>query len=315
MPAGAPFVEDRSGRLLPNLVIAGAPRCGTSALFDYLASHPQVGVSSVKEVQYFTDPDSALYHPQANFRHGGLQGYAGFFPSAGTAPEGLRIVLEATPGYLYQKLALEQLPRLPGYPVFVFMLRRPSAQLRSSYLYSRNRAGNLPRDVSFREFALGSPAMMRSSNEFHRCALDFVRYADYVERWVDRCGEARIKIVIFETLMANLPVGMAELAQWLDIDPAPLRERDYTRINAGLSVRSPALQRLGRGLSAALLPASAMPLARRIYRLVNVAEHRPDDAGDSEVMAEIDARCAEANARLARRFGLDLSMWNPSGYT
>ncbi|MDT8407649.1 MAG: hypothetical protein RQ715_10405, partial [Methylococcales bacterium] len=34
--------------------VAGAPRCGTSALASYLADHPDIGFASVKEPHFFT---------------------------------------------------------------------------------------------------------------------------------------------------------------------------------------------------------------------------------------------------------------------
>jgi hypothetical protein len=39
---------------LPNLIIAGAQKAGTSSLFWYLAQHPQICASDRKELRYFT---------------------------------------------------------------------------------------------------------------------------------------------------------------------------------------------------------------------------------------------------------------------
>ena len=38
---------------LPNLVIAGVPKAGTTSLFNYLAQHPDICPSDVKETRYF----------------------------------------------------------------------------------------------------------------------------------------------------------------------------------------------------------------------------------------------------------------------
>ncbi|MCP5333794.1 MAG: hypothetical protein H7A13_10650, partial [Pseudomonadales bacterium] len=51
---------------LPNLIIAGAPKCGTTSLFDYLVQHPQVGGSSVKETCYVMDRGYPLFKAQSN---------------------------------------------------------------------------------------------------------------------------------------------------------------------------------------------------------------------------------------------------------
>ena len=43
----------RSGRL-PNLLVAGVSRGGTTSMFHYLGQHSEVGTSDVKELRYFT---------------------------------------------------------------------------------------------------------------------------------------------------------------------------------------------------------------------------------------------------------------------
>ena len=77
--------------LLPNLVIAGAPKSGTSSVFRWLADHPQVLGSSVKETYYFVDPGSHMCDPGRHFLTGGIGGYRGFFPAPRTAGRGGRI--------------------------------------------------------------------------------------------------------------------------------------------------------------------------------------------------------------------------------
>ena len=42
-------------RPLPNLLVIGAQRCGTSSLFKYLGAHPQCEPSVRKEVRFFTE--------------------------------------------------------------------------------------------------------------------------------------------------------------------------------------------------------------------------------------------------------------------
>lgn len=53
--------------VVPSLIIAGAPKCGTTSLFDYLIRHPDIGGSSVKETHYFMDCNYPLYNSKANY--------------------------------------------------------------------------------------------------------------------------------------------------------------------------------------------------------------------------------------------------------
>jgi hypothetical protein len=74
---------------LPNLFIIGAAKAGTTALYNYLAQHPQVFCSPVKEPMFFSRED---YYAR------GLDWYeADYFEGAEDYP----VRVEATPHYLY----------------------------------------------------------------------------------------------------------------------------------------------------------------------------------------------------------------------
>lgn len=293
---------------LPNFIIAGAPRCGTSAAFAYLAAHPGTAGSSVKEVQYFFDRDSVLFHPEANVLDHGLERYRRFFRDGLAARPDARVVMEATPGYLYSRVALEHVPDLPTRPKVLFILRDPPAQLYSSYLYSLGQAANLGPDVSFREFAFGSPRMAASGNEFHRNALAFTRYADFLPGWRDRLGPERMRILTFEDLNRNRARRFAELADWLGLDPAFYDSFGFERVNASVKVKSRLIQRAAR-IAGRVLPGGARDLAKGLYTRVNLEAAETQPAAPDEVLAEVAAATAEATGRLAEEFGVDVSAW------
>src|SRR5881394_1202704 len=68
-----------SNLCLPNAVIGGAPKCGTSSAFTWLLQHPQVCGSKPKETCYLLDADDPLCQPDANWHTHGLEGYAAYF--------------------------------------------------------------------------------------------------------------------------------------------------------------------------------------------------------------------------------------------
>jgi hypothetical protein len=293
---------------LPNFVIVGAPRCGTSAVFTYLAAHPRVAGSSVKEVQYFMDEDSALFHEEANYRRHGLTAYGAYFEDSLERKPDATIVFEATPGYMHQRTALEALPALPSDPRFLFQLRKPSEQVYSSYVYSLNQAANLSRRISFREFAFGSQGLAASESEFHRHALAFADYGTFLSRWADVCGEERMRVACFESLRVDPRAYMQDLARWLEIDPGFYDDYDFSVVNRNVAVRSRALQRIGRR-SSVVLAGRARVLGRDLYRRMNTAAVSGPSNEDRAVMAEIDEQLNDANEALARRFGTGVSAW------
>jgi succinoglycan biosynthesis protein ExoL len=61
-----------NGNRLPDFVCVGAMRAGTTALYDYCAQHPEIGVSAVKETDFFVE---------AKNWHRGVKWYKGLFPA------------------------------------------------------------------------------------------------------------------------------------------------------------------------------------------------------------------------------------------
>ena len=70
---------------LPDLVVVGAPKAGTTTLAHWLRDHPQVAFSTEKELEFFD-----LHHER------GLDWYLAQLPQ----DPGDRVVAEATPTYL-----------------------------------------------------------------------------------------------------------------------------------------------------------------------------------------------------------------------
>src|SRR3954466_15902853 len=75
---------------LANLVVIGVNKAGTTSLFDYLGRHPDIGLSDLKELRYFTP----LRYGEPL---GPLDSYAQHFDHCVEE----RYAVEATPGYFY----------------------------------------------------------------------------------------------------------------------------------------------------------------------------------------------------------------------
>lgn len=99
----------------PNFFIIGAPKCGTTSLARWLAQHPEVYMSPVKEPHYF-DFD----FPRRDWK--APQDYYALFEEANEAH---RAIGEASVYYLWSKVAVGKIEEdLPG-SKFIIMLRNP----------------------------------------------------------------------------------------------------------------------------------------------------------------------------------------------
>lgn len=98
----------------PNFFILGAPKCGTTALASWLAEHPHVFMSPIKEPHYFNDDDPEGIES--------LEAYQTLFAQARPAH---RAIGEASVRYLHSHTAVRRILSYNPDSRFIVMLRNP----------------------------------------------------------------------------------------------------------------------------------------------------------------------------------------------
>ncbi len=199
-------------RTLPDVVIIGAQRGGTTSLFDWLAAHPSVAASTTKEVHYFD-----------RYYANGEGWYRSHFP--------LKFVpglsMEATPYLLFYPLAPERIAAdLPGSTRFVVLLRDPVQRAVSHYWHSvRLQAENepLPRALALEEERLaGQEELVRAGGEsFAYRNFSYKargHYAEQLRRWFAVIDRERFLVMPSEALFTD-PRGPARVLAWLGLSP------------------------------------------------------------------------------------------------
>lgn len=115
---------------LPNLLIPGAAKSGTTSLYHYLAAHPQCGMSQPKETYFFTkgfDPDQ-------------LDRYASYFSHI---HPGTPIAGDGSPTYLSVPAAAERIRDVLGEEIkLIFLLRDPVERAISAYCHVQKRSAD-----------------------------------------------------------------------------------------------------------------------------------------------------------------------------
>lgn len=166
---------------LPDFLIVGAMRSGTSALAKLLRKHPDVFMPDTKELHYF----------DREFTRG-LDWYARHFSAARPG----QLVGEATPSYAYDVPSAERIAEAVPAARLVMLLRNPSERAYSHYWHERVR-GDETR--SFADALAAEDERIRGGGLADRLAYSYVdrgRYAPQLER-LDRLG-LRVEIVLFD---------------------------------------------------------------------------------------------------------------------
>src|SRR5687767_1010670 len=98
----------------PNFFIVGAPKCGTTSLYEYIRVHPEVFMPDRKEPAFFC---SDFYKP----RRMKEEEYLSLFREAGSA----KWIGEASTWYLYSDKAREGIKAFCPDARIIIMLRNP----------------------------------------------------------------------------------------------------------------------------------------------------------------------------------------------
>jgi hypothetical protein len=195
--------------MLPDFLICGAQRAGTTSLWRALEPHPAVMPPAFqKGIHYFDES----YHL-------GLRRYRSFFPirrvaelrtrRAGVAP----ITGEASPYYMFHPLAAERIARdLPDVRAIV-MLRDPIERAYSAHRHELERGFE---DLPFEQALDAEPERLRGEAERmrddesyhsdhlrHHAYLARGRYVEQVQRLHDLLGRERVLAVFSEDFFAT----------------------------------------------------------------------------------------------------------------
>lgn len=258
--------------VLPNLVLAGVTKAGTTSLFHYLGQHPEVLRADVKELDHYAPLVEGREPPP-------LDEYSRHF----AAWNGQSWRLDASPRYfiggdhLVRRLRTE----LPEARVLV-ILRDPTARMWSSYTYKRSK-NRLPPDMGFSEFydqclRVWSTQRLREPSEVTYRALGTGVYPEHLPPWLESFGE-HAKVLFFEDLVRSPHQVMTDLCAWLGLDAAPVQSFDLEQRNKTVQPRSAVLRRLSLGADRLLFagrPAGSAvrKLARAGYDLANSGRAR-----------------------------------------
>jgi len=213
----------------PDLFIVGAPKSGTTSLYEYLAGHPDVFMSPVKEPLYFC-PDvgnpmrRAFRYPDDEAR------YLGLF-KAGSAAARLG---EASTRYLVSHDAPRLVAEFQPKPYVVAMLRDPVAMI---YALHNERVSQGHEDIT--DFAAALVADDdRYAGRATRAGITGVsvgyraegRYAEQLDRWFTAVGRERVHVIVFDDFARNGAAEFERLLNFLEVDPT-FRPASFTPRN------------------------------------------------------------------------------------
>lgn len=271
------------GSAWPTVIIGGAPRAGTSSLYDLLQRTGAFGRRSRKEPFLLNDADFWIQGVTPSWREVGDACYdhAGFRRDDR--------FIDASSTYLYQQTAPAACARwLAAHPasplLVVFCLREPADRLYSNFRYFRDVLLRIPAEVGFPAYAdalLGRG--WSSGNQQVDLALAHGEYPGHLRRWEQAVGPRRVLVVRTEAIAGDPGRVVADIGRHIGV---ALQADGGGRSNAAYRPRFPMLHALARKLGGVLPHGALRERLKSAY--VRVASGADDEGVTSEDQRAIE---------------------------
>jgi len=229
---------------LPNFLIIGAAKAGTSSLHQYLSQHPQVFMSSPKEPRFFA-PELYTEHLKDPYRSGAkehrsvpmsLEEYSALFdPVTDEIAVG-----EASTEYLYMPNTPERIRQLIPEVNLIAVLRDPAERAFSAFCYQvRDGCERL----SFEQALVAEEERTVQKKRWPGWQYKQVGfYYEQVKRYFGLFDRSKIKIYLHEDLTADSGRVAKDIFGFLSVDDTFVP--DLTRRNISAIPKSRTLQNL-----------------------------------------------------------------------
>jgi hypothetical protein len=296
----------------PNFFIVGAPKCGTTALYEYLRPHPHIFMPEIKEPHFFAKDLGSYPRIQT------LEQYNQLF--AGSTEQHLRVG-EASVYYLRSTVAIANIHAFNPEAKLIAMFRNPVEMvysLHAQLLYvgeeSEPDFETAWRMQERRRKGVEVPPRTRSPLLVQYQQVG--QFGTQVQRLLSSFPRSQVKFILYDDFAASPQLIYDEVIQFLEIPHDGKTE--FPRINESKRARLDWLQRFSqkppaglrsafRSLKRAVGSEGVAEVKKKIVALNTVKERRSPLS--PAFRAELVDTFREEVVLLGRLLGRDLSHW------
>lgn len=275
-----------SDRKIPDFAVIGAMKAGTTTLYHYLLAHPDVGMSRMKETDYFIE--------SANHSLGRKWYLSQFEP-------GKKIYGEVSPNYTKHDI----FPRVPQNLAasspdarLIFLARDPVARFASHYVHAWQ-LGHMdvaPQDI------------LNTKNGQHM--LETSRYAAQMDTYLQVFDRAQILMLDFDQLRTEPQAVMDQVCAHIGVDSIPVADIGAQN-DAGSIARMPrGVQRLWRSKAGRMLdPLISREMRDFGRRMLARGKARVPPKLNDDILAQAGAALRADADRFREMSGLTFDNW------
>jgi Sulfotransferase domain len=231
-------------RLLPEFLIIGVQKGGTTSLYRYLEQHPRVASAFAKEVHFFDNHThdykygKGLSWYRSHFAYNLSKFYPSFIPRSNL------VTGEASPDYIFDVHAPQRIAEALPQAKLIILLRNPVDRAYSHYMHNVRAAWDRKREpLSFEEAIAAEPIRLQgekdrllqdthyfSYNYMHYSYLQRGIYADQLQTWFRLYSPEQLLILGSENFFTNPQAYFKKVLEFLKLPDCELPQ--YQSFNA-----------------------------------------------------------------------------------
>jgi len=292
----------------PDFFIVGAPKCGTTAMYEYLKQHSEIFMPRVKETYFFAR--------DLSFRFGRCtqKEYYQLFSEA----QNEKRIGEVSTWYLYSKVAAFEIKTFSPQAQIIIMLRNPI-----DVMYAWHSQLLYVGDETIKDFegALAAEEDRKKGKRIPKnCQVpeglfyrEVVKFSKQVKRYIDVFGRSTVHIIIFDDFKADTPGVYRDVLRFLGVNDN-FRPISFAPINPNKKVRSRVLRDALKNPTIRLIGKVCLPSPRlrtyvrkKIKRFNTIYVPRPPMA--PELRRRLQEEFFPEVKALSDLLGRDLTHW------
>ncbi len=255
---------DNGGRL-PDFLIIGGMKCGSTTLYEYLSQHPDIYVSENKEPSYFSDDDVFQRGEQwyrSTFSNAGPEQICGEASTSYSRCEEFRIGVKPETWVNYLNAPARIASAVPDVKL-IYIMRHPVERAYSHYA-----------------FLMQVDAMLtfEQALDHHKTIIETSRYINHIRRFLEHFPREQLLCLILDEFEADTEGVLGQVQSFLEVENISLG-REIIHSNPAGSVY--AIKRVNRWINSV----RQQPFVRGIARLAPKKFRRNIVANTSQVLA------------------------------
>jgi len=198
--------------VLPNFLVIGGMRCGTTSLYYYLRQHPEIFLSRVKETHFFSSRNFLPVAKKHFWIKSPLEKYADLFKNASTE----KAIGEVCTTYLYVAQSARRIYNYLPNVKLIAIIRNPVDRAYSHFNHRRQLGLEPIKDFS--EALSAEKERIRQGLGMVWYYQDTGFYYSQLKRYFDAFPREQIKVCLFEELQSNPSALMKKIYSFLEVD-------------------------------------------------------------------------------------------------